>query len=151
MKTVILEHQYAAPARDVWALARDLDALTEIMNGLVTFEGMPNGRVFQGQKINVRVSLFGKLPARPYFMEVLECSDDAMILQSFEKGAGVKSWRHRLTVEPHGAGCLLKDVIEIDAGWMSWAFALWAGYLYRKRHEPRVRILTGLRTKQTAN
>jgi len=151
MKTVILEHKYAAPAQEIWALATDLDALKKIMEGVVKFEGMPSGRVYQGQRIDVLVSLFGKLPPQPYFMEVQECDDDAMILRSVEKGAGVKSWCHRLSVVSEGSGCRLRDVIEIDAGWMTWAFALWARYLYRKRHEPRVRILNERRTKPSAS
>ena len=150
MKTVILDHDYAASAQDVWALATDLDALKEVTQGVVAFEGMPSGRVYEGQKITVQVSLFGKLPPQPYFMEVLKCDNDAMILQSFEKGAGVKSWRHTLTVEPRPSGSRLRDVIEIDAGWMTWAFALWARYLYRKRHEPRVRILADAQAKRSA-
>ncbi|MFG6511874.1 MULTISPECIES: hypothetical protein, partial [unclassified Sulfitobacter] len=105
--------------------------------------------VYQGQRITVQVSLFGKLPPQPYFMEVLECDDEAMILRSSEKGAGVKSWHHTLTVEPQQSGSRLRDVIEIDAGWMSWAFALWARFLYRKRHEPRVQILADMRAKRS--
>ncbi|SDE83998.1 Ligand-binding SRPBCC domain-containing protein [Paracoccus isoporae] len=149
MKTVILEHEYASPAKEVWAVATDLDALKEIMDGVVSFEGLPSGRVYQGQKITVQVSLFGKLPPQPYFMEVLECDDEAMTLRSSEKGAGVKSWRHTLSVEPQQSGSRLRDVIEIDAGWMSWAFALWARFLYRKRHEPRVQILADMRAKRS--
>ena len=53
MKTVILEHEYASPAKEVWALATDLDALREIMDGVVSFEGLPSGRVYQGQRITV--------------------------------------------------------------------------------------------------
>ena len=151
MKTVKLEHDYAAPAEDVWALAIDLDALREIMDGVVAFEGLPSGRVYQGQKINVQVSLFGKLPPQPYFMEVLECDNEAMILRSFEKGAGVKSWRHTLTVEPLQSGSRLREVIEIDAGWMSWAFALWARFLYRKRHEPRAQMLANMQAKRSSD
>lgn len=150
MKTVVLEHKYAAPAEDVWALATDLDALKEIMKGVVTFQGLPSGRVYQGQKITVQVSLFGQLPPQPYFMEVLKCDDDAMILQSSETGAGVKSWRHTLTVEPLPSGSRLRDFIEIEAGWMTPAFALWARFLYRKRHEPRVRILADMQAKYSA-
>ena len=150
MKKVKLEYEYASPAKDVWALATDLDAFREIMDGVITFEGLPSGRLYRGQKMTVRVSLFGKLPAQPYFMEVLECDDDAMMLQSFEKGAGVKSWRHTLTVEPHQSGSRLRDIIEIDAGWMTWVFAAWARFLYRKRHEPRVRMLADMQAKRSA-
>ena len=150
MKTVRLEHEYTSPAKEVWMLATDLDALREIMEGVVTFEGLPSGRVYVGQKFTVQVSLFGKLPPRPYVMEVLECDDEAMILRSFEKGAGVKSWRHTLTVEPQQSGARLRDVIEIDAGWMSWAFAIWARFLYSKRHEPRVQMLADMQAERSA-
>nr|WP_321509497.1 SRPBCC family protein [uncultured Celeribacter sp.] len=151
MKTVVLQHEYDAAAQDVWALATDLDALKEIMEGVVTFEGLPGGRVYEGQQITVQVSLFGKLPSQPYFMEVLECDDKAMILRSSEKGAGVKSWRHTLTVEPTASGSRLRDVIEIDAGWITWAYALWAKYLYGKRHKPRVRLLADMQAGQPAH
>lgn len=149
MQTVTLEHEYNAPAHLVWALATDLDALGDVMDGIVTFEGLPSGRVYEGQKITVQVSLFGRLPPQPYYMEVVECDDEAMILRSFEQGAGVKSWRHTLTVEATRSGSVLRDVIEIDAGWMTWAFALWAKYLYGKRHEPRVRMLAELQAEQS--
>lgn len=58
MKTVVLEHDYSASAEDVWALATDLDALRDIMEGVITFEGLPSGRVYAGQTITVQVSLF---------------------------------------------------------------------------------------------
>tara|TARA_B100000378_G_C18029800_1_gene407119 strand:- start:1309 stop:1587 length:279 start_codon:yes stop_codon:yes gene_type:complete len=82
-------------------------------------------------------------------MEVLECDNEAMILRSFEKGAGVKSWRHTLTVEPLQSGSRLRDVIEIEAGWMTWAFARWARFLYRKRHEPRIQMLANMQAKRS--
>ena len=144
MKTVSLTHDYPYPARDLWTIAADLDALKSVMEGIITFEGLPKGRVFTGQKLEVMVSLFGKLPAQAYFMEVLECDDDAMILRSSEKGAGVKSWRHTLSVTGSDHQSQLHDVIEIDAGWMTFAFAAWARFLYRKRHEPRLRLLAAM-------
>jgi len=141
MRTVTLTHDYPAPPETVWALAIDLDMLQEIMAGVVTFEGLPSGRVHEGQAMTVMVSLFGKLPAQPYHMEVLECDGAAMGWRSSERGAGVKSWRHTLTVGPLATGSRLRDVIEIDAGWLTWAFAAWARFLYRKRHAPRLRLL----------
>lgn len=141
MRTVKLIHDYAAPARDVWQIAIDYDCLSEVMAGLVTFEGLPSGRVQAGQSMTVMVSLFGKLPAQPYHMEVIAFDDDEMRFQSSERGAGVKSWTHTLHVTPTEAGCQLSDTIEIEAGWKTGMFALWARYLYSKRHAPRLRIL----------
>jgi hypothetical protein len=141
MKTIRLTHDYDAPAADLWALAIDLDALQEVMRGLIAFDGLPSGRVHTGQSCSVMVSLFGRLPAQPYHMDVLECNDDAMILRSSEHGAGVKSWHHTLSVQDTPSGSRLIDVIEIDAGWLTWLFATWAKFLYSKRHAPRVRML----------
>lgn len=143
MKTVTLTHHYKSPARDVWALATNYGVLAEVMRGLITFTGLPEGRTYTGQSVTVMVSLFGKLPPQPYHMEVLECDDQAMILRSAERGAGVKSWQHTLQVMETEDGCSLSDRIEIDAGWLTTPFAWWARYLYKKRHAPRLRLLRG--------
>jgi hypothetical protein len=74
-------------------------------------------------------------------MEVLECDDARHILRSSEKGAGVKSWRHTLSITETPEGCRLTDQIEIDAGLLTPLFVIWAKYLYRARHKPRLRLL----------
>jgi ligand-binding SRPBCC domain-containing protein len=141
MKTVRIENSYPYPADRVWALATDFASFTEVMDGIVTFEGLPTGRTETGQKISVQVSVLGKLPKQSYHMEVVECDDQTMLLRSSERGAGIKSWRHTLRVIPTLDGCKLTDEIEIDAGWKTPVFALWARYVYNARHKPRLRIL----------
>ncbi|MQQ10463.1 hypothetical protein GFB49_18520 [Epibacterium sp. SM1979] len=121
-------------------MATDYAALSEVMEGLVSFEGLPAGRTQTGQRLEVMVSLFGKLPAQPYRMEVLECDNQRMILRSSERGAGVKTWLHSLKVTKIETGSRLHDRIEIDAGMLTPVFALWARYLYRARHKPRLRL-----------
>lgn len=147
MKTVRLSHDYSADPCDLWALCIDFDALADMMKGLIAFEGLPSGQIYEGQEIVVQVSLFGRLPSQTYHMRVDECDANAMRVRSTEFGAGVKSWRHTMTVESLPDGSRLNDVIEIDAGWLTWAFALWARYLYKKRHAPRQRLLERRSTK----
>jgi len=141
MKTVLVENEYAVPAEKLWRIATDYAALTEVMKGLASFEGLPPGRTQTGQKLNVMVSMFGKLSQQPYSMEILECDDVGMVLRSSERGAGVKSWLHTLTVTKTSAGSRLTDHIEIDAGVFTSIFALWARYLYGARHKPRQKLL----------
>jgi hypothetical protein len=141
MRSVLVENDYTASPARLWAVATDYDALSEIMQGIASFEGLPKGRTRTGQKMTVMVALFGKLPKQPYYMEILECDDNRMILRSSEKGAGVKSWHHTLTVSETAAGSRLTDRIEIDAGMLTPLFALWAKYLYRARHKPRQQFL----------
>lgn len=141
MRTVLVENDYSVPAEVLWALATDYGALAEIMKSIATFTGLPSGRAQTGQKLDVMVSLFGKMPSQPYTMEVLECDDARMILRSSERGAGVKAWRHTLTVTKTETGSRLRDHIEVDAGFLTPVFALWARYLYRARHKPRQALL----------
>ena len=143
MKTVLIENEYAVAPEKLWAIVTDYDALAEVMKGIAAFEGLPTGRTKTGQKLSVMVSMFGKLPNQPYFMEILECDNTSMILRSSERGAGVKSWLHTLTVTETAAGSRLTDHIEIDAGMLTTVFALWAKYLYGARHKPRQKLLQG--------
>ncbi|WP_299085304.1 SRPBCC family protein [uncultured Ruegeria sp.] len=141
MRIVTIQNDYPVSASRLWALATDYAALSEVMEGLVSFEGLPEGRARTGQRLEVMVSLFGKLPAQPYRIDVLECDNQRMILRSSERGAGVKTWLHSLTVMENETGSRLQDRIEIDAGMLTPVFALWARYLYRARHRPRLRLL----------
>ncbi len=139
--TVSLTHHYEAPADQVWRLATDFSALERVCAGMVSFRGLPEGRCETGQIIDVDVSLFGRLPWQPYRMDVVECDDTAMRLHSLEKGSGVKSWEHRMAVDPDGDGSVLRDEIRIDAGLLTPVFCWWARKLYGARHEPRLRML----------
>lgn len=141
MKTIHLSHDYPCPPETLWALVTDLDALAKVAEGIVVMHGLPSGRIYTGQSVDVMVSLFGKLPAQPYHMAVLECDDTALRFRSAEKGAGVKSWNHTAQVTATETGSRLTESIQIDAGLMTWAFAAWARYLYRARHAPRLRML----------
>ncbi len=116
MRIVTLQNDYPVSTSRLWALAIDYATLSEVMEGLVSFEGLPAGRTKTGQRLKVMVSLFGKLPAQPYRIEVLECDNQRMILRSSERGAGVKIWLHCLTVMEIETGIRLQDRIEIDAG-----------------------------------
>ena len=136
-----LEHHYVSAPQDVWALATDFEALAEVCRPLIVFEGLPEGRCEPGLKETVQVRLFGIMPAQPYTMEIEAQNDAEMWFQSSELGAGVKSWRHTLRVKPNGTGATLTDHIEIDAGFLTPLFAMWARKLYRHRHPRRLRLL----------
>lgn len=140
-RTIVLTHDYPYPARAVWDVATDMDAYRDVMGRLITFDSLPSGRVSQGQRIDVRISVFGVLPWQDYAMTVEAMDDAAMWFQSDERGAGIQSWRHHCSVMAVDGGCRLTDRVEVDAGWKTPVFALWAKAVYRARHGPRLRIL----------
>ncbi len=141
MKTIAVQNDYPVCSKRLWALATDYEALGEVMAGLVSFDGLPGGRTQTGQRLEVMVSLFGILPKQPYRIEILECDEQGMILRSSEHGAGVREWLHTLKVIETETGSRLHDQIEIDAGMLTPAFALWAKILYSARHNRRLRLL----------
>lgn len=143
MTVINVVNEYPVNADRLWEVVTDFDALRKIMKGIVEFEGVPSGRARTGQTMDIMVSLFGKLPQQPYYMEILECDDANKIMRSSEKGAGVKSWRHTLMVEDTPNGSRLIENIEVKAGILTPIFALWAKYLYHARHKPRLRLLAG--------
>ncbi|WP_299410840.1 SRPBCC family protein [uncultured Roseobacter sp.] len=143
-KTIHLSHDYTYPAGWVWGVVIDLDHLKTITKGLVSFRNLPSGQIYQGQHIQVDVSLFSWMPYQPYEMTVIALDHEKMSFQSDEVGAGVKSWRHSLRVSPHKDGCRISEEIEIDAGMATPIFAAWARFLYRRRHKPRLQILASL-------
>lgn len=147
-KVVHLTHDYEYEADLVWSILTEFKHLETVMEGLATFKGLPEGQIFEGQKLSVEVSMFGKLPFQPYFMSVEHCDHKAFTFISSEKGAGVRSWRHSLSVVSHNSGptyaggsCQVIENIEIDAGSITFIFALWAKCMYSARHKRRLAIL----------
>ncbi|NIY73890.1 SRPBCC family protein [Marivivens donghaensis] len=146
-KTVKLSHWYDVPPAKLWDIVTDYDALAEVCQPLLAFEGLPEGRVREGQDFTVKVRLFGRLPAQDYRMRVVRCDDKAMQFESDEVGAGVKTWQHLLNITPEGSGSRLDENITLDAGVLTPLFALWARKLYSHRDGPR-RVLLGLDKKE---
>lgn len=141
MQVVELEHRYDASARRVWAMATDYDSLARVCRGLLSFRGLPEGRTEEGQRLKVKVSLFGVLPPQDYEMHVIQCDDETMLLRSEEFGSGVERWAHTLRVSGDEDSATLSDRIEIEAGWLTPIFSAWARVLYARRHAPRVAML----------
>lgn len=142
MTTIHLTHDYDAPARQVWRICTDFDALAEVCKPLVTFEGLPSGRLTPDLSITVNVRLFGVMPPQAYTMALTAYDDAKMTFASAERGAGVRRWNHTLRVRPVGErGARIEESIDIDAGLMTPLYAAWARKLYRHRHAGRLRLL----------
>jgi hypothetical protein len=140
--TVSTSHDYNASPDRVWQVATSWDCLREAVRGLIDYEPLPDEPMHQGQVIKTNVSLFGRLPPFPYVMEVVHFDPEARTFASHEYGGAVKAWNHTLTVAPTPDGARLDDTIEIDAGWLTPIYALWAKFMYARRHKPRLRMLS---------
>lgn len=134
-----VSRRYSMPAAQHFAAVCDLDELRQAMAGRMTYEGLPGGPVRQGQRIEVRLKMFGWLPVGSWRMEVVERDDAALRLVSHEGGGAVKHWRHELQVTAEGSGCVHEDRLEIEAGWLTGLYARMARRMYEDRHSARAR------------
>lgn len=139
---VVVTHDYAATPEMVWHVATDFACFAEAMKGVATFEGMPEtGTLAGGDVFDVKVRLFGWMPPMDYRMELAAFDPVGHSFRSVESGGSIRRWEHVLTVAPTKTGARLTDTITIDAGAMTPLMRLWAKFVYRRRHAPRVRML----------
>lgn len=138
-----VERRYALSADDHWARIVRYDELAEAMEGQVRYAGLPEGEIAEGQAYELKLFLFGWLPIGNWRIEVLERNDSERRVRSFECGGAVKAWRHTLTVEPDGQGCIHRDALEIDAGWLTGFYAKTARKMYEQRHDLRAKLRAG--------
>ncbi len=146
---VHLRHEYTHSAQAVWEVATDMNAYAKVMARFMTFSGLPEEPLAEGQQIDVTFRLFGRLPPKPYHMRLDRFSPIDRHFKSFEWGGPVKSWEHELRVTETATGSVLTDDIEIDAGWLTPIYAAFARYMYRSRHPVRLQILNE-KTMETA-
>ena len=140
-RTVHVEHRYEASPDAVWARAKRFDELEQLSAGSVAYRGLPTAPVTQGQTLRFDAKPFYARSWKPYRVHMREVNDAERRFVSEEEGAGVKLWRHTLSVVPDGRGARQVDEIEIDAGWATPLVALLARRMYRKRDAPRRKLL----------
>ena len=142
-KTIRIESTYDASPDAVWAFAKDFSQLAPLSAGSVEFRGLSDVPVVQGQVVEFQVKPFYAKTFKPFRVTMVEVNDTARRFVSQEEGAGVKSWRHTLSVSENGSGARQVDEIEIDAGLMTPLIAFFARRMYQKRAVVRAKLLSG--------
>ena len=139
-KTLTFRHVYPTDPDRLFELVTDLDTLEAVTRPWMRFDHLPSGPVHEGQVIDVDLSLFGLLPARPYRMVVTKCTDAGHQMTSDETGMGTHLV-HRLEVHPCAQGAELVDIIEVESGWAAPIVTLWLCLTHHWRHHIRMRLV----------
>lgn len=136
-RTIIIEAAYPGHADQIFAEALHLGEMTRAMQGLATYDGLPDRRVVQGDRFTVDVTLWGFLRTKSHVMAVERLDAAARVLQSREHNPNVKRWDHCISIQPHDGGALWTDTIVLDAGWQTYGTALFCRHVYGYRHKVR--------------
>ena len=140
-REIIIERDYALDADAHFARIVRYDELTEAMSGQVRYEGMPEGEVTKGQRVDLKLFLHGWLPMGRWHIDVVDRNDAERRLESREHGGMAKRHDHVLTVTPlPGGGCRHRDHLIVDAGLMTGFYARTARRMYEQRHDLRAKL-----------
>ncbi len=118
-----------------WSTVKKIDTLRYVARGLLGFagEGIPE-EVRAGDSFRVRLLLFNILPAWTQEMHIVYVDDEKRELYSNERGGMVRTWNHRISIEPESEGrCRYTDEIEIDAGALTLFVCAYAHFFDRYR------------------
>lgn len=131
--TVSVTTDLPIPAGEASALARRPAMLNHILWPWVSFRpvGPLPETIKQGDEIAANVRLIG-VPAWRHTLRLVRVTE--FEVASEEHGGPVTAWNHRLIFEPTGErSCRYTDRVELRAGLLTPAVALFARCIYRYR------------------
>jgi ligand-binding SRPBCC domain-containing protein len=126
-----------ASAEQAWALAKQSNTLLYVTRGLLGFK--PIGSQLphewhQGKTQQLKIMLFGLIPAWCHDVHFIEISDSKMVMLTRESGGVVTTWNHLIRIESVGSSsCSYTDDVEIKAGLFTLIVWLYAHVFYRYR------------------
>ena len=143
-RTVVTSSVVPLPAAEVVARLHRSETLRFVCWPLLTFPPDLPATLTAGESLSVRLSVAGVVPLWTHRLTVIESTDGGLLTE--ERGGPVRSWRHRLTVEPVDARrSFYRDEVVIDAGPLSTLVAAVAGGFYRWRHRRWARLASAAR------
>jgi hypothetical protein len=119
-----------------WRNAKRTATLLHVTRGLLGFRGV--GQMPEewrpGDRVRTRLFFFHVVPAWEHELGVVGMDEARHEFHSAEHGGPVRTWNHRIAVEPVSATrCRYTDEIDIRAGWLTPAVWLFAQVFYRYR------------------
>jgi ligand-binding SRPBCC domain-containing protein len=126
--------ELAAPPERVWETLKKVDTLRYITRGLLGFRPLApvSDDLGPGDVIRIRLLFFHVIPGWTHEIRISEIDEEGRRIETTEHGGAVKTWNHRLTVEPAGRS-RYTDRIEIEAGAMTRLVWAYANLFYRYR------------------
>jgi hypothetical protein len=126
-----------ASSEDAWALVKQSNTLLYVTRGLMGFKSisssLPN-EWQQGKTEQLRIMLFGLIPAWRHQISFKDISDSKMVMLTHESGGVVKTWNHLISIKTaDSSSCNYTDDVEIKAGLFTPLIWLYAHVFYRYR------------------
>ena len=124
-----------APADRVWEAVVRPETLERVTRGLLGFSDVSfPARWSTGSSVAPRLVFFHVVPAWRHHLTVSLVDDAARVLETREGGGPIRTWNHRISVEPRDArSSVYTDTIDISAGLLTPLVRVYAELFYRYR------------------
>lgn len=137
----------AASADAIWAAVKTPSAFRFVTRGLLVMPVIRSrsGEWREGETVVGWVFLFGFLPFSRHHLHIARIDDSTRTLSSREFGGLIAMWNHDIEVVPvDSMTCRYRDRIEIEAGFLTPAIAVYARWFYRMRQRRWKALSRGL-------
>lgn len=137
----------AASADAVWAAVKTPSAFRFVTRRLLVMPVIRSrsGEWREGETVVGWVFLFGFLPFSRHHLHIARIDDSTRTLSSREFGGLIAMWNHDIEVVPvDSMTCRYRDRIEIEAGFLTPAIAVYARWFYRMRQHRWRALASGL-------
>lgn len=131
----VIETVLHAPADRVWQPVLRPKTLERVTRGLLGFSdaSFPE-RWSAGVSVSPRLVFFPALPAWKHHLTIEFVDHETRALGTREGGGRVRTWSHRITVQPRdAASCFYRDTIDISAGLLTPLVRIYSELFYRYR------------------
>ena len=137
----------AASADAIWAAVKTPSAFRFVTRRLLVMPVIRSrsGEWREGETVVGWVFLFGFLPFSRHHLHIARIDDSTRTLSSREFGGLIAMWNHDIEVVPvDSMTCRFVDRIEIEAGFLTPAIAVYARWFYRMRQRRWKALSRGL-------
>ncbi len=144
-KVIRVTSTFSTEAQVVWEKLQNFETLQHIARPMMTFSSAGHVNEIswvEGVDYRFKLRMFCLIPFGGTHAIHVERMDAALgIIQTQEKNDIVRVWNHRIELQPRGDKTLYTDIVEIDAGVLTFLVTLWSHVFYRHRQRRWRRIL----------
>jgi hypothetical protein len=134
---VSITSNIAASTEAAWGLVKLSNTLLYVTRGLMGFKSISSNLPSewqQGETVQLRIMLFGLIPAWRHQITFKHISDSKMVMLTHESGGVVKTWNHLISIKSvDSSSCNYTDDVEIKAGLFTPLIWFYAHIFYRYR------------------
>jgi hypothetical protein len=141
-KIIRISSVFPAAPDTIWPLLMQVETLRYIAAPYAAFSPLGGETLWrEGAVLRFRLRIFG-IPLGIHTISIQKIDRTLYTIKTFEGNTAVPVWNHTIIIEPVEGGARYTDEVEIGAGRLTGAVALWSRAFYRHRQKKWLKLLS---------